>query len=280
MPNSFRISRAVFLALLLTVAALPAQAQTVAADTAPAAAQVPPGIHGRLLDDRTGEPVAGARITLIDGGYLRAGRTVTAADGSFHLDVRTNDVFSIRAERSGYRRTESASFTMAPGARLQVEMRVSTDVVVLAPLTVVSAAASLVSDHQLAGFHERRMKQPFGRYMGPEEIERINPFHVTDVLQQFPRVQLDGGLQRRVSLPSSRPSVTGAERCTPNVYLDAALVPVANGDWNLNQMVAGSSVVAVEVYDSPAMAPGEFPAREDPLCGVIVIWTRVGVDRR
>ena len=48
----------------------------------------------------------------------------------------------------------------------------------------------------LAGFEFRRERQPFGRFMGPDDIRRINPFNATDVLQQMPMVQLMPGESR------------------------------------------------------------------------------------
>lgn len=43
----------------------------------------------------------------------------------------------------------------------------------------------------------------------------------------------------------------------------------------VDPMVSGDAA-AVEVYDSPSSSPGEFPARDDRFCGVVVIWTEIG----
>jgi hypothetical protein len=254
--------------------------RAVALDTARVALAASPGIHGRLLDDRTGEPVADARVTLHDARGQRVGRALTSADGAFHLRVPSPDGFTLRAERTGYARTQSAPITVVPDDTVQVELRMATDALVLAPLTVVAASRMVVRDHQMAGFEWRREKAPFGRFVGRDEIRRMNPFHATDVLQRLPLVRVDGGmLDRSVSLPVRGGTFSGSRRCIPNLYVDG--IPVRmTADWTIDEIVPGRSIAAVELYHSPAFTPGEFPARQDPFCGVLVIWTEVLGDDR
>jgi len=160
-------------------------------------------------------------------------------------------------------------------------MRMSTGSVVLAPLTVVAASRSVVRDQQLAEFDWRREHQPWGRYLGPEDIERINPFRATDVLQQVPFVRVEGGLYRVVTLRAP----LGRGRCVPTVYVDGHFVATSGGSSyvgrgrgggtppiTLDEVVAGTTIAAVEVYDRPSMSPAEYAPRGD--CGVVVIWTR------
>ncbi|HEU0299127.1 MAG TPA: hypothetical protein VFR37_06715, partial [Longimicrobium sp.] len=126
----------------------------------------------------------------------------------------------------------------------------------------------------LAGFEFRRERQPFGRYLGPEEIERLNPFYASDVLQHLPMVQVEGGFDRVVTLPARGRGIASRARCIPNLYVDGHVVRL-DSELTIDQMVTGRNVAAVEVYTSPSSAPGEFPARDNPFCGVVVIWTRV-----
>jgi hypothetical protein len=233
-----------------------------------------PGIHGQLLDNRTGEPVADARVTLHNSRGLRVGRATTDTAGAFHFRVSTADGFTLRAERVGYARAESAPITVMPDDTVQVELRMATDALVLAPLTVVAASRMVVRDHQMAGFEWRREKSPFGRFLGRDEIRRINPFHVSDVLQRLPQVRVDGGFDRVVTLPVRSGTFSSARRCVPNLYVDGTPVRMSS-DWTIDEIVSGRSVAAVELYPSAAFSPGEFPPRQDPFCGVLVIWTDV-----
>lgn len=236
------------------------------------------GIYGRVLDDETGEPVAGARVTLMNTRELRVGRAEADAEGWFHLRVPGAGGYLLRAERAGYQRATARRITLMPDDTVQVELRLSTQSVLLAPLTVVAASRQVMRDHQLAGFEWRRERQPFGRYLGPEEIERINAFYASDVMQQVPMVQVQAGpesvFDRIITLPARGRVFSGPSRCVPNLYVDGQRISLRGG-FLLDQLVNGQNMAAVEVYTSPSGAPGEFPPLDDPYCGVVVVWTQV-----
>ncbi|HEX2079551.1 MAG TPA: carboxypeptidase-like regulatory domain-containing protein [Longimicrobium sp.] len=232
------------------------------------------GISGRVLDAQTEQPLPSATVTLLNPREQRVARVVTDSLGRFRMRVSEPNGYSLRAERVGYRAATSGVITVTPDDTVVVELRLSTQAVVLAPLTVVAASSQVMRDHQLAGFQFRRERQPFGRYLGPEEIERINPFYASDVLQQVPMVQVHGGFTRVVTLPARGRGMGARARCIPNLYVDGQLVRL-DSELTIDQMVTGKNVAAVEVYSSPSSAPGEFPPRIDPFCGVVVIWTRV-----
>jgi|GEM_PF-1331422 len=236
------------------------------------------GVEGWVLDDLSGQPLAGATVTLLNVREQRAGRAVTDSLGRFHLRVPHPGGYQLRAERLGFRPSTSSSITVTPSDSVQVELRLSTASVLLAPLTVVAASRQVVRDHQLAGFEWRRTRQPFGRYMGPDEIRRLNPFLASDVLQNVGFVRVEGGFDRVVTLPMRMGTFTSGARCIPNLYVDGNRIRLGDG-FTVDGMVGGSSVAAVEVYDSPVTAPAEFPARDNPFCGVVVIWTRVAGTR-
>ena len=248
----------------------------VALDTAVSVGPRRRGIAGRVVDDDTGRPVAGVTVTLLSSRELRAARALTDSSGHFHLRVPQADGFHLRAERVGYRAATSGAITVMPDDTVQVELRLSTEAVLLAPLTVVAVSRQLMRDHQLAGFEFRRQRQPFGRFMGPDEIRRINPFYASDVLQQMPMVRLESGesrFDRVVTLPARGRAMGGAARCIPTLYVDGRPVRLMYG-LTVDDLVGGKSVAAVELYSSPGSAPGEFPPRENWDCGVVVIWTK------
>jgi hypothetical protein len=252
--------------------------EPVAMDTVDVLGRARPGISGVLVDNRTGQPVAAARVTLRDVRERTVARTETDSAGAFHLRIALPGGYTLLAERPGYQGSESGLLTLTPSDTVQVELRVATDAMVLAPLTVVSASAQVMRDHQLAGFQWRRERQPFGRYMDRDQIKQLNPFYATDVLQHFPQVQVTGRFDRTVTLPMR---VRGANaRCVPNLYVDGRMIRLGGGDFTIDGMVRGGGMAAVEVYVSPQTAPGEFPPFENPYCGVVVIWTEVvGSDR-
>jgi hypothetical protein len=242
----------------------------VALDTATVRAAAVAGITGRVLEADTDRPIAGATVTLRNGRGHNAGRAVTDDGGRFHLRVPAPGLHELRAERVGYAAAAAPRLTLVPDDTLNVELRMSTGAVVLAPLTVVAASRNLVRDQQLAEFDWRRTHQPWGRFLGPEQVRRINAFHTTDVLQEVPFVQVSGFGSKMVTLRAPY----GRGRCIPTVYADGHYVPVSR-DNSVNDWISGKTVTAVEVYDRPATAPPEFGPRGSAMnCGVVVIWTR------
>ncbi|HEU0016619.1 MAG TPA: carboxypeptidase regulatory-like domain-containing protein [Longimicrobium sp.] len=230
----------------------------------PAAAQE---VTGWVVDDSTGQPVPGVTVTLVGSTQRQVGRTQSDAAGRFYFDVPSADRYSLRAARVGYRPAHSDAITVAPKDTVVVELRLSTQSVVLAPLTVMAASASVARDQRMAGFEARR-RSGWGRFMTPEEVEKLNPFYVTDLLQHMGNVRVDGGgFRRSVTMRG----VTG--RCRPYVYVDGYRNRVAEED-GVDSAIPGSRILAIEVYTA-LTTPAEFASQQlAGSCGVIVIWTK------
>jgi hypothetical protein len=239
----------------------------VVLDTTVAQAAVSRGIHGRVLDDSTGLPVAGATITLLTDRRRTHLRARTDEEGRFRLRPSSAGAFHLRATADGFIPSETRPLSITPDDTLSLEIRVSRTTVLLAPVTVVAAPPRLLRDEQLAGFEWRRRQMVQGRFVGPDQIRHINPFFASDVLQHVPFVRVAGGFRRVVLV---RSPVFGGY-CVPTVYVDAVQVRL-NDELTLDDLVAGSTVAAVEVYDRPGSAPAEFSS--SGMCGVVVIWTR------
>jgi hypothetical protein len=224
-------------------------------------------VRGTVLDQSTERPVPEATITLVNSQGLRAGRVVANADGTFSFRITRPDAYQLRAERLGYRQVSSPFVTLVPGDSVVLELRMASRSVVLAPLTVV-AGGDVLRERVLAGFEYRR-RRGFGRYVGPEEIEQLHPFYTTDILQHVPFVTVQGGFQRSVLLSNRR-----GGHCIPTVFVDQTRYRIGQ-DFGLDEMVAGSRVLAVEVYPTPTALPAEFSVLDNYSCGVIAIWTKV-----
>lgn len=251
---------------------------------APAArAQGEDGLQGRVLDDATGAPIASATVTMLDGRGRTVARARTDAAGAFQVRVRRAGYYRLRAERLGYRTVTSARLAAAPDEHVELELRMSAQNVVLDPLTVVARPAPVTArERQMEDFHWRRRQMPFGRFLGPEDMQRIKPFYATDALNQVPSVFVDGGVRRRVLLPQRfRTFGTsgggggggGLHGCSPTVYVNGIRFRML-GDDSIDDLAPGTSLQAVEVYVSPSSTPIEFPPMDNPYCGVVVLWTR------
>jgi len=243
--------------LLLTCTLL---AATAASDLA---AQ---GVNGRLVDDATGGPIASATVTLlgVDGGTVRG--MVTDADGAFHFEPGTGR-FRLRAERIGYRTTESPMLDLWRGDVVDVELRMSTEAVLLAPLTVTATSRGRIRNRNLDGFYARRDRGR-GRFFTPDDVERIRPVYLTNLLQITPGIEM--------TYRSTRPEVwmrQGVRPCMPMLYVDGHPLRLHPG-FSVDDWVIGSSVRALEVYRSYEV-PIDLPAFTG--CGAVVVWTEFGV---
>ncbi len=249
------------------------EAPAAQAPAGPVAAEA--GITGQVMESTSGQPIVGARVALLDARGLTVTTGETDASGAFHLPVRQPGAHRLRAERVGYQRSLSPPLSVLPDDTLRVEMRMSADALVLEPLTVVASSRRLMRDAQLAEFEYRRQNSGWGRFLGPQDIRRINAFQASDVLQHVPFVQVSGSaLQRSVTLRHRR--LGGS--CLPTVYVDGHYRRM-DGGIPLDALVSGSTIAAVEVYQDPFSAPAQYGPMRDMDCGVIVIWTHPVGDR-
>jgi hypothetical protein len=245
---------------------LPARVEMEIAAAA-AGAPISHGITGRVVETGSRRGVGQAAVTLLNERGQHIVQVIADGDGNFHLLVPQPGRIRLRADRVGYQRTVSDAITVVPDDTVRVELLMSTDAVVLAPLTVVASSRSVARNSRLASFEWRAEHNAWGRFMGPEQIARIRPMNATDVLQQVPGVQVVGsGLDRTPTLRGWRGS-----RCVPTLYVDGH----QSTDIGVDDLVSGPDVAAVEVYDKAFEAPAEFvPSARQLGCGVIVVWTK------
>jgi alkaline phosphatase len=206
-------------------------------------------IYGRVLDDSSSIPIAGAEVTLLD----RAGNPITAVvsglDGRFVLAVRPG-VFVIQVLRIGYARTLTEEFTLPESlVPHRVNVLLPSQPVVLEEV-VVTGVAEPSSPGRLEGFYERK-RQGWGLFLTQEDIGVMTSIDFTDILN---------------GLPGGPPS----KACPPSLYVDGVRYP-PDEDFNLSGILA-SEVDAVEVYRRASETPVHF-LDGNSLCGAIVVWT-------
>jgi hypothetical protein len=78
----------------------------------PLAGQV---IRGRVMEDRTGNPVAAASVTVLDDAGQPAGYAQSGAFGEFIIRLKGPGRFFVRAERVGYRAATSGLSDVGTG---------------------------------------------------------------------------------------------------------------------------------------------------------------------
>jgi hypothetical protein len=227
-------------------------------------------VQGRVLDDRTEEPIVGARVAVFAPWGQRLGARDTDADGRFSFQVRHAHAVRLEAERMGYRAAETPYLRFEGRTWMEVEIRLDVDAVLLAPLEVVVAS---VRRSPMFSEFDYRVRNGFGSYFTRADIERVQPVLVTDLVASLPGVRLRGsGFGQARIVEMAQVARMGA--CPVQVFMDGRLMN-RRGEAAIDELVTPSDVEGVEVYRGLSTLPPEF-YNEWSRCGVVAIWTRRG----
>jgi len=225
--------------------------------TPAAFAQEPPGrIVGKVVDNETGKPLAGARVGIFDTDH----QAITDNSGTFVLTGVAAGIQPLEAELIGYE-TRKGPIRIVSRETIEIEVRLSTRPIELPPLQVTVRSGRLEG----VGFYERRDEfGAQGSFITRAEIEKKNPQLFTDLLynQHGLKVDYEGAGRRRVF-------INRGVGCTPMLWVDGNVLDNTNFDILRPEVIEG-----VEIYIG-ANVPIQFHyAASD--CGVIAVWTRRG----
>lgn len=222
-------------------------------------------IRVRLLEPATDKPVA-ATITLVTPqNAVVAQSTRDGSDGGVALQAPTPGNYRVRAERPGYPTVVTPAMALRTGDDVAVILRAAPDPVELKPVVVV--ANNRRPPGRLGGFYDRMQRYKTGRFITREQIDKMRPFFVTDILRTLPGVQV---------VPSLRGigyDVRMSTGCRPNVFLDGLSFPLTGE--SIDDIVSPMQLEGVEVYPTAAEVPPDLHPT-DNMCGAIALWTRGG----
>ena len=242
-------------------------------------AAFPGRIVGTVFDRSSERPIESAQLTLM-GDDLNQ---LSDGNGKFSFADLTPGVYRVAVHHIAYDRMEQ--IVQVPGNRtVEVRFNLSADPIELEPLVV-----TVVRDARLEtrGFYDRQEigeKVGNGVFLTVEDIERLMPTRLTNLLQWIPGVQIDcsGGTRNcKVIMRRGNPSLssfTGQNGCVnSNVYVDGIRVirDNASSDESIDNFVHPSEIAGMEVYRSASEVPAEFGGSVGR-CGAIVIWTGSG----
>ena len=218
----------------------------------------------RSLENR---PVAGARVEAPGRGVA----VVTKDDGTFNLEGVPTGTQLIIVRRLGFEPSRvSVNVTSRQPTELRVTMGPSATVL---DAVLVTARANYVLDKN--GFTARK-RSGWGKYFTREQIEKRNPYNLTDFLSDLPSVHVVHGLGG-ASIQSDRVgSVFGgtAGGCA-HIWVDGFEWRIAEpGD--IDTFVSPRDIIGLEVY-RPSEAPAQYLPPYNPKCPpsvVILVWTR------
>jgi hypothetical protein len=261
-------------------------------------------VRGMLLDAMSGDPLAGASVSLVGPDGVRQATAVSDAAGRFRLTVSNEGQYSVQIQRVGYRMVRDGPFELAAGQEREATYRLAPVAVELEAIEVEAERVAGKAMLTRVGFYERQ-KSDFGRFITRDLIEERRARRFTDLLRTIPGVRINpsaGGLSRSgVQLRGSQLSHGGV--CAPRVFIDGTIVirgdarpkdvdrqrgvreeaseqelpQFERNEIAIDDVVMPDDIEAIEVYRSAAQIPARFGgASRETQCGVIVIWTRRG----
>ena len=232
-------------------------------------------IDGQVIDNATLGPIAGVEVRISTARGRRLGTALTNDEGLFSFTVAEDGGYVFAASRFGYKGNRTPILWTDGFHVYEVEIRLDPEAVLLAPIEVLARSRRFDSPI-LAGFRER-LRTGFGHYVTLEDIRRIKPSRVSDLLAQVPGVQLrssGAGLQRVVTM---------RDTCPSEIFVDGMLLTrdigrgTAGSGFTVDDAVSSGSVLGIEVYRGLSTVPAEFLTPRAG-CGVVVIWTRRSSD--
>jgi len=163
---------------------------------------------------------------------------------------------------------------------MDVEFRVGAQAMPIDGILVELQRPSI--QHQLIrNGYVRRLQRGLGVFITPYDIENSGAIGTPDLFRNIPGVavrMVGGGLSSHLGESVQMMSATGY--CTPTMYVDGQrLTPQVVAAQPIGMLLPLGDVDAIEVYRRPAEIPIEYAGTvrglgDDPICGVIVVWTR------
>lgn len=229
---------------------------------------------GTVVSAVTGEPVAGAQISISGALLIRADARGAWSVENLPLGTRLMDVKAV----GFYPEQRGVNVTANPAP-----IRVSLSNL-RAVLDTVRVRAARLQDKRESGFEDRR-RRGGGLYLTAQDIARKRAHTTADLFiglrgirTGFASDTLLSDVNALVDADSMKTTArrilmrgTAGDLCAPSIYLNGLYVDRIDVD-DLDSWARPSEISGIEIY-SEATAPVEFQ-RIGKGCGSIIIWTK------
>lgn len=221
-------------------------------------------LRGQVLDDATDMPISGVQIELLSSAGRSVQSTLSNEDGRFRFGHLSSSAYQLRATRIGYQGVTGSRIGMFSGDTLEVELRMSMTVILMAPVEVVAGRPRHINP-RLAAYFDRKERAIGGTFISREEIQIQSPRHIGHVLVNNGLALRGGRLVLRRNL---------ARGCEVVVYIDGnAVSGPGRSAMDALELVHPSDVEGVEIYRGASSLPPEFSGSTGG-CGAVAIWLR------
>jgi hypothetical protein len=217
-------------------------------------------VSGRVVLEN-GPSNAGSRVEVVGTGVV----VLTNEKGEFTLKNLPSGSQVLLARHLGWG-ANAVPVDLSSREPKQVTIKLAKYIAVIEPV-VVTARRQAGLDK--VGFTQRK-KSGAGYYLDPEQIQRMRPTVLTDILRQVPGLRVSYTNEGETVQSSRGVSSLAASGCV-RYFVDGMEWQSAQpGD--INQFVNGSEIVGAEIYQGTT-APAQY-SRGMGDCTTIVLWTR------
>jgi TonB family protein len=218
------------------------------------------GIIFGTVTDSTGAPIYNAEVSVPASSL----RVATDERGEFRLHGAPEGVVSVKARRLGFVPVELDVSVQSQAPPTRVAIRLSRTPTVLPPVAIRTQRVDYTG--RLAGYYQRLQRHSEGYFISREEIDRLNPSRLTQLLSKYPAVSTNrirgGGSGVRLR----------QRNCWPLVWLDGLPMGAAEADLDA---FPPNTIQGIELYLGSTTAPMKYQAdRDQSSCGTILIWSR------
>jgi hypothetical protein len=214
-------------------------------------------------------------VVLLQGSTTNAGTRVelsgtdivaiTDEKGEFAMQHLPSGTGLLLARHLGFS-AETAPVELSSRQPQRVTMKLSKFVAIMDPVLVTARRTAALDK---VGFNKRQ-RSGFGRYIGPEQLERMHATQLTDILRRVPGLRVINTAEGEIVESSRGPTSLIGSECVQYWVDDAPWTSLTPGD--VNQFVNGGEVAAVEVYQGAGVPPQYQRSLSN--CTTIVVWTR------
>ena len=211
------------------------------------------------IADQDGNIIGPADIELIERDSIA--RRVRADDaGRFTLGGLASPHVVFRVRHVGFEPATVSIDVTAPSHTTTVVVKLQPAVNTLDPMHVAGSPPEALSPF-LQEFHTREANNRFGHYVDEQALDKLKPEHASDALRGIAGVSVTPGHRLGNDV-----LIRG---CAPLVWVNGLRAINAQ----IDDVVAGNDVAALEVYNSFAGVPAQYLYRT-ATCGTILVWLK------
>lgn len=249
----------------------------VALGVACAASEAPAqAVRGTVTSQRTGQPVGGAMVQLLDPAGAEVTRTQSDAEGRYGVRAPAPGTYRLRFLVPGYRSLVSLPLQIAAGQTLEYPLQLTAVAPELLDTLIVEGRPIPA---YIAPFYRRR-EFGLGRFLTRADIEKTGASDVSGLVRRMNVFDILGDPGDGTGQRIGQRARTGRGFCPAALFLNGAYAG-RSGEVDVDMLLPLDGTEAIEVYRSGEPIPPELRMATAPVrgavstCGVVSLWSRM-----